>query len=162
MKDAVKFKYGSSEVTFYEDEVSGVRVRKIQPRIVHRLRNGRPIIYFTDVQHKIIEIDFWLHYSDVRDRIETLRSHAGTLICYYRYGFDGNYDHSVVVQMIKNDVSDPFYAGCKKADEMIQVTLYESSTGEAMPAPTLISKASIMSSGTATVAPWLISKTSGD
>lgn len=142
MKVAIKFKYGSSEVTFYEDEVSGLRVRKIQPRIVHRLRNGKPVIYFTDVKHKIVEIDFWLHYSDVRDRIETLRTHAGTLVCYYRYGFDGNYDHSVVVQMVKNDVSDPFYAGFKKADEMIQATFYESSTGEASPAPWLIAKAS--------------------
>ena len=142
MKAAVKFKYGSSEITFYEDEVSGVRMRKVQPRIVHRLRNGRPVIYFTGAGYKIIEIDFWLHYSDVRDRIETLRTHAGTLVCYYRYGYDGNDGHSVIVQMIKNDVADPFYAGCKKADETIQTTFYESSTGGASPASWLTAKAS--------------------
>ena len=134
MTEAVKFKYGASEMTFQKEEILELRCRRIQPNVIHKLMSGKPVCYFTGKAYRIIEIDFDLYKPDTISRINTLRSYDGTLTCYYRYGFDGNYNNAVTVQMLKNGIAEPFRSG-KRASAIVTATFVESSTGRAVPIP---------------------------
>ncbi|GEM_PF-6386666 len=137
MTEAVKFAYGGSEVTFYKDEIFEVRLRRLQPNIIHRLMNGKPVCYFTGASYRIVEIDFDLNRPDTMSKINTLRSQTGALECYYRYGVDTGYAYSVHVQMMKADVVEPYGSG-RSLRGTTSATFVESETGtdvSAVPIP---------------------------
>ena len=120
-KEAVRIKVGGTTVSFYKNEI--VEVQKItnQPNIIHRLRNGKPIIYFTEVSHRVIEITFDLFYDDTMSKITTLREYDGYLTCYYRYGVDEAETYSVNVHMMKADLPEPFWAGQYKRQNITAI-----------------------------------------
>lgn len=143
-KVAVKFKYGSTEMSFYNTEIARVLVKTSTPRIVQRLKNGKPSIIITGEPYRVIELGTWLDRGDTaledgtRAKIETLRSQDGIMTIYYRYGYDNAYTHPIHVQMVKSDVVDPYFAGYKRANVRVIAVFYEASTGKATPSPYLI------------------------
>ena len=143
-RKAIIFKLDSTEVAFYEDEIARQLIKTVTPRIVSRLKNGKPIIYLTGEPYRVTEIAFYLSRGDyagedgTRTKIETLRNYTGIMMFYYRYGYDEAYTYAMHVQMVKSDVLEPHFAGYPRANMNVTAVFYEASTGKATPAPHLI------------------------
>ena len=129
---AIRFRYGSTTLDFYNDEVRLLVKKKSQPASVGYLKNRKPFIQHTGKAHSIIMIDFILDRKVTRANIETLRSQTA-LQCFYRYGFDSAATYSVTCKMVKDQVTEPYVAGHKKAKETIRATFIEIAGGTVAP-----------------------------
>ena len=104
--------YGSSSISFNDLETPVITIKEIQPRIVHRLINGKPFIYYLGNSYKIIEIDIKYYYPATFTKITTLKAQTGTMQINYEYGIDT--ETHILGQIKKTGIGIPYHSGEKK------------------------------------------------